>query len=1211
MEKALEEVNNFVCRRMLQWIPKTLEDQRRQTMLSNYWDAKERKSNTANANTKGETMKPVLPQTRLEPATAIESRPGWDVPAEHHCHQTVISISRDTKEHKQKSFKAPTKVKTVSSAQPQRQSEPEVQMVGESFPSVPAVPSERVPQKRGKVLAIDAPWLRNRTKASIPGADNKSSEVITLSPDEDVSIGNLVSWENAMKSKYIDTRHTKEDWRFILNDEFYEAFQSRVPDRYKLAAIEEIISAFILVEGPPCIPAESNVQVNSYREKAQPELEVVSDDSLSFSDSYNASEDMFQPSMDNLLRNEVREWTPSPSPFPPQRGPSQEEGSLAIKDPERNGSPPPRHNTGRKEDFSQSEAREWTPSPPPFPPQQGPSQDKGSPANKDHDRSRSPLPNHNSEANQLWEVQRDEIHRENRIAHMQDHKAEVCQDREVRERRSSSPHVQHLKTPGEGKQREGRRSPPGSHHYGIQQNRDSSSDYPQKHQTDTHQTKDSREGLERRRSPLRHLAHNDGIHREGRRSPPGNHHSRVKDHHLDTGQTGNSKERMRSPQHDSSTTRQGARDKEKRRSPLGDRSSGAQKQDHYSPVQRDSNRRERRHSPSLGRRSETPHNDKHREGRRSPQADHPHQGRNLEGRRSPTRERNQKTPHDNYRSNRSSPSRDRHACHDRNHGERSPRRHSPPSKHHSEEGSRERRRSSPQPPENHLKNQTGRMDHIYSEAAQGSNAGKGGRLIHSPPNREDESPPAKRATGVSTRNRSGRNENPLNVRPHTVEVRSIPNDASGRPYFSAMDLVMAYPRGIYNCRGQDDPGSNFYYCDLVVDRVLFKAGECCYAYTKWMEVGDPVKADFILTKCLTGPLAQKYGKLKTNRQRDIWHNVRLQKQVVIWQHKQVQNVAFQKLTKELIGKIIVHDVPDEFWGNHRFVNGKQWFGGHNKYGKGLMAFIDVIYPQYAADLSGLADSVREEMEDLRDLVRASLRDWKKISRPPKTSINESEVDPHDALIKVMVGDSIFNDGKERESNNMILLSMVREVMGSKVYVAAYPGDKTQDILKKVDTATIMRKLPRGVDNEQVSDTILGVGVNDVMGLQQRRDIIRLSKDQLEELVDEIAVRYEDTVKALFFQFPNAAVHVSGVLNHPRVMEKPRGREIRDYLASAIRSRLGNRVTYFTPKISPSAWGERGNDGLHLSSKGKFEYAEQLRDHFRALQPFRASRYSSW
>ncbi len=279
------------------------------------------------------------------------------------------------------------------------------------------------------------------------------------------------------------------------------------------------------------------------------------------------------------------------------------------------------------------------------------------------------------------------------------------------------------------------------------------------------------------------------------------------------------------------------------------------------------------------------------------------------------------------------------------------------------------------------------------------------------------------------------------------------------------------------------------------------------------------------------------------------------------------------------------------------------------YGKGFMAFIDVIYPESAADLTSLPHNLRQEMKDLRRLVAASLRKWDAIPAP-RPCINEDEVVPAGADVTLFLGDSLFNDGKERESKNMVFLSMARDWVGSNTYVAAFPGDKVSDILQRVDQRKCLKKISKKVSPEHIRDIILGGGVNDILALLDRGDILRISWSRVEGLLDKVADSFVDTVRALKTFIPGAAIHVSHVMNHPRVVDHPRGAQIRDYMSVAISRRLGNRVTHFRPQISKEAWTERGNDGLHLSARGKWQYTEQLHHHFCSIQPFRPN-WSHW
>ncbi len=494
------------------------------------------------------------------------------------------------------------------------------------------------------------------------------------------------------------------------------------------------------------------------------------------------------------------------------------------------------------------------------------------------------------------------------------------------------------------------------------------------------------------------------------------------------------------------------------------------------------------------------------------------------------------------------------------------------------------------------------------------------QITHSPPDRSDsDMPPGKRGRshlesangghnrsgGMETRSKAGPVNNERKKEQVKVPVAAPLVDASGKAYFQTMDLAVAYPRGTYNCRGQGDPGSNFYYCDLKIDKRLFKAGECCYAVVKMEETDQPERAKEIYEHCLTGPDAQKRGKLKKDTDKKKWRGVCLQWQAVIWQHKHVQNVEFRDLTKDLVGKIIVHDTPDEFWGTHRWRDGKQIFGGHNKYGKALMSFIDVIYPEYAADLSVLPEEIREEMESLRVIMSSSLRNWSKIPGPPTTTVNDLEVHPPNANVKIMIGNSIFNDGRERKSKNMILLSMIRDLCGSNIYVAAFPGSKVKELQNKVESGKVARKIPSIQSPDQVSDIILGGGVNDVLAIQERSDICRLRDDKIKDLLDGVIDSIDMAVKAVRFAYPRAIIHISHMLNHPRVLEGERGTLCRDYLQTATKRRLASRVVHFTPYISEKAWREKDTDKLHLSAGAKFEYAQQLKEHLRRTGPFRA------
>ena len=91
----------------------------------------------------------------------------------------------------------------------------------------------------------------------------------------------------------------------------------------------------------------------------------------------------------------------------------------------------------------------------------------------------------------------------------------------------------------------------------------------------------------------------------------------------------------------------------------------------------------------------------------------------------------------------------------------------------------------------------------------------------------------------------------------------------------------------------------------------------------------------------------------------------------------------------------------------------------------------IHYPTFttatsAADLNKLPHGLREEMKELRREVASYMRRDNEIPKPPRRQINEFPASPRDGDVTILVGDSVFNDGKERETRNMILLSLVRD-----------------------------------------------------------------------------------------------------------------------------------------------------------------------------------------
>ncbi len=490
------------------------------------------------------------------------------------------------------------------------------------------------------------------------------------------------------------------------------------------------------------------------------------------------------------------------------------------------------------------------------------------------------------------------------------------------------------------------------------------------------------------------------------------------------------------------------------------------------------------------------------------------------------------------------------------------------------------------------------------------------RLDHSPPARgaDEQPPPSKRSRtleeGEIPPSSGGHLPSYKDImRPEVKSTRQKkPEDSSDTgplpQFYNAESYKRAYPLGFYFCRGEDDPMSNFYYADLVIDNVLFKAGECRYVDTKYRKVGLDKEADELFRTCRTARQAQRAGKLKNVTLRRQWLPHRLGEQVVIFQHKWIQNKEFAATLKSCRGKIIVHDVPDEFWGTFHYENGHQVQGGSNMYGKLLMAFLDVMMPEFAADLYKLPQDLREEMRELKSLIEAHLRPENRIATPPVKLINELPPLPNSAYVTVLLGDSIFNDGRERESRNMVLLSLARDLLGPNVYVSAFPGSTTSDMQRFAVEGRSMHKLPRSIKDAQIKDIVLGFGVNDLLKLLSGGKFQRLSRDQREQRVLDIVQRYVETVRVLEFSFPEAHLHISQVIDHPRLLNLNLGAETRKDLMEGVARKLQFKCSIFVPKIPKDAWANKENDGLHLSVKGKLSYARQLAVHFRCLQSFR-------
>ncbi len=454
---------------------------------------------------------------------------------------------------------------------------------------------------------------------------------------------------------------------------------------------------------------------------------------------------------------------------------------------------------------------------------------------------------------------------------------------------------------------------------------------------------------------------------------------------------------------------------------------------------------------------------------------------------------------------------------------------------------------------------------------------------HSPPQRDrrDKSPPAKRHRGPR------------------------------KQYYDIDSYKGAFPLGRYDCKGEDDPWSNFYYCVVVIFGKKFKAAECRYVWSKHDTLAKETKSEGLKKKaqklyetCKTGREAQREGKVKDKGLLSIWNPKRVQEQTVIFQHKWVQNQGFRDIVKSTRGKVIVHEVPHEWWGTYHYEDGAPVSGGRNMFGKMAMVFTDIVLPDFAADYNRLPEDLRQEMNDLKREMTSYIIREDKISSMPTKSANEVPPVPEDSDVSLFVGDSIFNDGRERATKNMIFLSLNRDNLGPHVYVAAFTGNKIGDIMEAAQKGCIARKIPRAILSSQVKEIILGGGINDLLDLTEKRGFENSSRSEREGAVGRICESFVQAVSVLQQEYTNARVTISQVMAHPRLMDRRFGPEVRQSLAYRICSRLQGRCPVFLPVIPDDAWANKENDGLHLSVKGKKAYAEQLKKHFASRGAFR-------
>ncbi len=416
--------------------------------------------------------------------------------------------------------------------------------------------------------------------------------------------------------------------------------------------------------------------------------------------------------------------------------------------------------------------------------------------------------------------------------------------------------------------------------------------------------------------------------------------------------------------------------------------------------------------------------------------------------------------------------------------------------------------------------------------------------------------------------------------------------------------------------GKECSLSNMYPSTIFWKGTTFLSGEMKYQYDKKMKVGDKEDAKEILTfsdafKCKAkGKLSGK----KVKEKRDKWGRFRVKEQVHIFQLRDAQDPVFATDLKATGDRILVHDIADPYWGNHRYRHakvGEKWVkervnDGLDIYAKVLMAFRDERYGT-SPKFNRADTTAASQHRSLCNMVRGCML---KKSEIPKLPDNKGPTGPPPAIplqYKLIYGDSLVNDKAERTQRCRVLQLQCRKACKDEnIFVAAEPGKTLGEMKNKV--GDIQQTLPH-VKPDQVTDLVVAGGINDILNaLKEWREYEEknvdksIKRDVRERKADEIVKNLADTVKAARTFYPKATIHVTKILNHPILKEQRYGFQMRESVNKKI-----TEVLHSHPEIShhftPEAW-EQSHDKLHLSLTAKKEYGENLAAHFEAVGVFR-------
>ncbi len=379
----------------------------------------------------------------------------------------------------------------------------------------------------------------------------------------------------------------------------------------------------------------------------------------------------------------------------------------------------------------------------------------------------------------------------------------------------------------------------------------------------------------------------------------------------------------------------------------------------------------------------------------------------------------------------------------------------------------------------------------------------------------------------------------------TTEVKAKVDDIKATVDKVKDNIMNSTQTGPYKCKGENDRLSNLYRRDMNYKGIEHKSAEHAFQHEHALHVFG---GECDLTRQMHDMESPKAVKQLADAEIPFspsWKKKEVHVLDDIVRCKFDQHQDLKDFLMETGDRQITHNVASKFWGASRFKNGKDIFA------KILMA----IRSGKPLDLS-ITDTVPSDSESDQELDSDGSGEassgWNRVGKPIKL---KGDTD------KIIIGDSVTED------------------IDAKMF------EQGTEKIKACTLDELDRKVARLVPNENITETFVHVGINEVID-RDEYDISEPSSDRKAKSDRLIAAMQE-----LHDKLPNAKIHYSEALDRDQNPSEFGVVDEFNYNVEVFINRNRKHYVYVGHSINAEFFTDR----KHLNNSGNRIFIKHLKD----------------